>query len=61
MNALLMLMTALPMLTVATLWAHLIAFVKPDILEMRHLVPVSNVKWRPLLKISAREIKSLFS
>ena len=44
MNALLVLMTALPTLTVPTLWAHLIAFVKPDILEMGHLVPVSNVK-----------------
>ena len=44
MNALLVLMTAPPTLTVPTLWAHLIAFVKPDILEMAYLVPVGNVK-----------------
>ena len=44
MNALLVLMTALPTLTVPTLWARLIAFVKPDILEMAYLVPVGNVK-----------------
>ena len=44
MNALLVLMTALRVLTVPTLWAHLIASVKPAILEMAYLVPVGNVK-----------------
>ena len=46
MNALLVLMTAIPTLTVPTSKAHLIALVKPDILEMGYLVPVGNVKIR---------------
>ena len=60
MNAILVLMTALPTLTVPTLWAHLIAFVKLDILEMGHLVPVSKVKMASTVENICKKNQNLY-
>ena len=53
-------MTAIPTLTAPTSKAHLIALVKPDILEMGYLVQVGNVKMAPIVE-NIHKKKSLFN